>query len=364
MTAVTIQGEKFLLNGQPTYSGREFEGHRIEGLLFNVRAVQATFDDANPETRRHWAYPDTGEWDRDRNVEEFCSALPAWRDHGVLAFTVNFQGGGALFAPEVYFEFDNNGFTPEGGLKPAYAERMAKVLDRADQLGMVPIVGLFYAVHLKKMKDEAAIWRAGHEALTFLEGTGHQNLLIEVANEIEVCERHSGYAVFNPERVHEMLKAYRDAHPGFLYSTSQAGVKPETGDCLPTAALYEAVDFVLMHGNGARADRLERAIYLVRAMPEFEANPKPIVINEDSPGIPNLDVSWRNGVSWGYFDQGYGGEAAWAGDAYVDYRAKPRESRYEELSGFQTPPVNWGINTDLKRPFIERVAEVTGTSGS
>jgi hypothetical protein len=281
----------------------------------------------------------------------------------VLGFTMNFQGGGALFAPDIYFEFDNNGFTPDGELEPAYAERMAKVLARADELGMVPIVGLFYGVHLKKMKDEAAIWRAGYEALAFLEDTGHQNVLIEVANEIEVCVRHSGYDVFRPEQAHEMVKAYRAAHPKFLYSTSQGGVKPETGECMPTVELYDAVDFVLIHGNGARAERLERAIRLIREMPEFKAGPKPIVINEDSPGIPNLDVSWRNGVSWGYFDQGYGGEAAWDGDAYVDYRANPREDRYEDLSGFQTPPVNWGINTDLKRAFFGRVAEVTGASG-
>jgi len=152
MTEISISGEEFLIDSTPTYSGRVFEGKRIQGLLFNVRAVQATFDDANPITRHHWAYPDTGEWDPDRNVADFCAALPLWRDHGVLGFTLNFQGGGALFAPEIYFEFDNNGFTPEGELKLAYAERVAKVLDRADELGMVPIVGLFYGVHLKKMR--------------------------------------------------------------------------------------------------------------------------------------------------------------------------------------------------------------------
>jgi len=135
MTTVSIVGTDFYVNGRPTYAGRVHAGHRVEGLLFNVRAVQATFDDANPETGKYWAYPDSGVWDAERNTEEFCAALPSWKAHGVLAFTVDFQGGGPLYVPEIYGHYDNNAFTPEGELKPAYAARMARVLDAADGLG-------------------------------------------------------------------------------------------------------------------------------------------------------------------------------------------------------------------------------------
>lgn len=360
MTKVSIEGTKFLVDGRPTYAGRTYDGHSIEGLLFNVRAVQATFDDANPETRRHWAYPDTGTWDPERNVEEFCQALPAWRDHGVLGFTLNFQGGGAYFAPEIYQAFDNNAFTPEGHLKGAYAARMARVLNRADELGMVPIVGLFYGVQLAKLQGEEAVWQAADEALSFLASTGHRNLLIELANEVEIVVRFAGYEMFDPEHVHEMINQLRSRYPQFLYSASQVGINAEKGKGIPPASLVTAADYVLIHGNGTRAAELAAGIDVVKALPAYQAAPKPLMINEDSPGIPNLEVAWRRGVSWGYFDQGYGGEAAWAGDAYVDYRAKPREDTYDALSGFQTPPVNWGINTEHKRAFFERVAEITG----
>ena len=47
--------------------------------------VQATFDDRNPETVAHWAYPDTGKWDAERNTREFLAAMPEWRQHGLLA---------------------------------------------------------------------------------------------------------------------------------------------------------------------------------------------------------------------------------------------------------------------------------------
>src|SRR5512146_3447277 len=78
-TAVSIQGDRFFLNGQPTYPGRSYRGMKIEGLLMNVRAVQGIFDDLNPETRGRWAYPDTGKWDPERNTREFIAAMPDWR---------------------------------------------------------------------------------------------------------------------------------------------------------------------------------------------------------------------------------------------------------------------------------------------
>lgn len=81
MTIVTIVGDDFHLNGRPTYEGRAWQGRRIEGLLMNSRMVQVIFDDQMPETRHLWAYPDTNEWDPERNTREFVAAMPAWRKH-------------------------------------------------------------------------------------------------------------------------------------------------------------------------------------------------------------------------------------------------------------------------------------------
>src|SRR5438093_4425416 len=88
-TEVSIRGDSFFINGRPTYEHRTWRGYRIEGLLLNSRMVQGIFDDLNPETRRRWAYPDTGLWDPERNTREFIGALPEWRRHGLLAFTIN-----------------------------------------------------------------------------------------------------------------------------------------------------------------------------------------------------------------------------------------------------------------------------------
>ena len=96
-TVVTIQGREFLVNGRPTYEGRTYDGMKVQGLLFNSRMVQGIFDDRNAETRSRWRYPD-GPWDPERNTREFIDAMPLWRAKGLLAFTINLQGG----SPEGY----------------------------------------------------------------------------------------------------------------------------------------------------------------------------------------------------------------------------------------------------------------------
>ena len=96
-TDVSIRGDAFYINGRLTYAGRTFNGKRIEGLLMNIRVVQGIFDDLNPETASRWVYPDTKRWDPERNTKEFVAAMPDWKSHGVLAFTINLQGGSPGF---------------------------------------------------------------------------------------------------------------------------------------------------------------------------------------------------------------------------------------------------------------------------
>ena len=41
MTRVAIRGEDFLIDGRPTYAGRAWRGHRIEGLLHTVGLAES-----------------------------------------------------------------------------------------------------------------------------------------------------------------------------------------------------------------------------------------------------------------------------------------------------------------------------------
>ena len=133
-TEISIRGEQFFINGKVTYPGVRWQGRRIEGLLLNSRMVQGIFDDLNPETRSLWAYPDTGQWDPDRNTREFIAAMPSWRAHGVLAFTLNLQGG----SPYGYSKdqpWINSAIAPDGSLRGDYLSRLRLILDAADSLG-------------------------------------------------------------------------------------------------------------------------------------------------------------------------------------------------------------------------------------
>ena len=124
-TTVAIDGDRFLIDGRPTYAGRTWRGNRIEGLLMNARMVQGIFDDLNPATQQLWAYPDTKRWDAERNTREFTAAMPEWRRHGLLAFTLNLQGG----SPQGYSQtqpWHNSAFYPNG----SYAKPICIVSNR------------------------------------------------------------------------------------------------------------------------------------------------------------------------------------------------------------------------------------------
>ncbi|MFM9091646.1 MAG: hypothetical protein ACKOUK_07915, partial [Verrucomicrobiota bacterium] len=188
-TTVTIEGEKFLLNGRPTYAGRTWEGVSIEGRLMNARLVQGIFDDLTPATRDRWAYPDTGRWDPDRNTREFLAAMPVWHRHGLLAFTLNLQGG----SPEGYSRaqpWENSAFAADGSLRPDYLARAARILDRANELGMVVILGLFYFGQDERLTDEAAVQRAVDGTVDWLIRRGDRHVLIEVNNETNIRYDH------------------------------------------------------------------------------------------------------------------------------------------------------------------------------
>jgi hypothetical protein len=60
------------------------------------------------------------------------------------------------------------------------------VLDRADELGMIVIVGYFYFGQDERLRDEAAIVSATDAATNWLLDKGYTNVLVEVNNECNI----------------------------------------------------------------------------------------------------------------------------------------------------------------------------------
>jgi hypothetical protein len=335
-TEVSIQSDQFFINGRPTYQGRSYRGMKIEGLLMNSRMVQGIFDDLNPQTRNRWKYPDTGNWNANRNTREFVAAMPEWRRLGLLSFTINLQGG----SPEGYSKeqpWHNSAFDDDGGLRNDYLLRLSKILDRADELGMAPIVGCFYFGQDQRLKDDAALKKAVSNTADWLLDKGYRNILLEISNE---CDNKSyDHAILRPDRLPELLqlaKSVQRSGRRLLVGASFNGGR------IPHPAVAVASDFLLLHGNGVTdPERIAEMVRQARQLPTYR--PMPILFNEDDHfyfdrPVNNMLKALEGYASWGYFD--------------------PGKSDYSD--GYQCPPVNWGISTDRKRAFFSLLKEVTG----
>ena len=353
-TVIGIQGSRFTINGRPTYtasSGFPSADPVIEGTLLNIRAVQGIFDDAHypslgssqhPYQSRlsdqiAFDYPD-GPYSASRNLKEFLAALPDWRRAGILAFTVNLQGGGPTDG-----NFDvhdqphwNSGFDSHGNLKPAYATRLRQVIETADQLGMIVIVGFFYqgSAHWVDMTPgdgnvREAILQASH----FLKSLPNRNILIEIANEVDPSTYE--HSVLRPEGILDAVRlAEETVQHQIPVSFSLYGPFPAPGS--REYAALKVVDYILIHTNNRSPEGVHEYIHSARAS---AGSDRPLLINEDGVSAFNLVAATAEHAGWGYYDQGLN-----------DYR-----------DGFQSPPVNWRINTTAKWVFFDQVARLTGS---
>lgn len=338
-TVVEIKGDQFFINGKPTYQGRYWKGQKIEGLLMNSRMVQGIFDDLNPETATEFAYPDTKRWDADRNTNEFIAAMPQWYGYGMNAFTLNMQGG----SPYGYGNRKclNPGFNSDGSLMEPYMKRLNRILKKADELHMVVILGIFYFGQDQHLTDEQAVIRATDNLVDWLFDKKYRNVIIEIANETNTRGNYD-HKILWPDRIHELIERVKGKRKNgyrFLVGTSYEG------RVVPTSNVVKASDFILIHGNGAKQpEQIQTLIDATRKVDGYRK--MPVVNNEDDhfdfdKETNNFTVSVKNYVSWGYFDFRFPGE--------TDY-----------TEGYQSVPVDWGINSNRKQSFFRKVKEITG----
>ncbi|MCW5735589.1 MAG: hypothetical protein KIS73_15780 [Enhydrobacter sp.] len=345
MPVVTIADGGFCIDGRPTYPGRSWKGHRIEGRLFNSRMANAIADDENPATRGAWAYAD-GDWDAGRSTAEFIGALPAYREHGLLAVCINLSGG----SPQGYSwhqPWKICGFTPEGTIKPDWAARLDSVIGACQRLGMVVILGLFYGKQSGTLTDETAVKAAVTGTVDWLLARNATNVLLEIGNEVDL-ENVWAHPIITAPRCHELIElAQKRSNGKLLASTSLIGIDA------PPVATVAAADFLLPHGNRIHGPdgpfqpsphgiRLQLARW--RASPAYRG--QPIVYNEDDhfefeKPDNHFVAAVEGGASWGFFD----------------YRMS--RERFED--GFQSLPVDWTISSKRKRAFFGLLKEITGS---
>jgi hypothetical protein len=337
-TIVSIKGDQFYINGKPSYENRYWKGNKIEGLLLNSRMVQGIFDDLNPVTAGYWIYPDTKKWDAERNALEFVTNMEKWYSYGLLSFTINIQGG----SPQGYSSSQpwyNSGYMEDGSLRADYFSRLEKILDKADELGMVPILGLFYFGQDEHLRDEKAVVNAVNNVIDWLFEKGYRNILIEINNECNIDKY--DHEILKPQRVHELIEMVQNKKKnGFsFYAGTSFG-----GGYVPIKSVVSISDFLLIHGNGvANSDSISMLVDNTRKVEGYTK--KPILFNEDDhfnfeSDRNNFTTAIKSYASWGYFD----------------YRMK--DESYTD--GYQSVPVDWGINSKRKSGFFNLLKEITG----
>jgi len=338
-TRVSLEGAAVHINGQPTLKGLKWRGVPVEGLLPNMRVVQGTFDDLNPETRAQWAYPDTGVWDPERNTGECVEAMSEWRAKGLLGITLNLQGGSPLgYGNKGWI---NTAFEADGSLRPAYFSRLERLLNRSDELGMVVILGLFYFGQDHTLLDERAVLKAARGTVEWLFERKYTHVLLEVCN--ESTEKGYDHALLRPNGVATLIRTLRaQKQEGRSFPV---GVSFSGGE-LPPDSVVAASDFLLLHGNNQKGVEttpavLRGLIRATRALPSYR--PMLVIINEDDhyafdAAENNFLVATAEYVSWGYFDFRRPGEAF--------------------AEGLQSVPVNWRMNTPRKKAFMDLVSEM------
>jgi hypothetical protein len=269
-TQVALREGRWMINGRLTNPGSA-----AEGLLMNVRLVNAIFEDRAKHP----------EFDPEANTARFIAHLPDYAAHGVNAFTFCLQGGMPGYEGAV-----NSAFEPDGSLRPAYLARVERVIRACDRNDVAVILGLYYQRQSGILRDEPAVRAGVVNAARWIQSRGFRNVLVEVANEYP----HSGFAhalIRDPEGEASLIRLAKATAPGLLVTASGYG----DGKIHPVVA--EACDFLTPHWNGTKVEDIPAR---VAALKKFR---KPVVCNEDDKvgarAVAAMRASVTNGCSYG-----------------------------------------------------------------
>jgi hypothetical protein len=149
------------------------------------------------------------------------------------------------------------------------------------------------------------------------------------------------HEILKPPRVHELIDMVKwKENDGFrFYAGTSYG-----GGFIPLPNVVKSSDFILIHGNGVRdPEKIAEMVEKTRKVDGY--TPKPILFNEDDhfnfeSERNNFVSAIKSYASWGYFD----------------YRMKDEPF----TDGYQSVPVDWGVNSKRKIGFFNLLKDITG----
>lgn len=317
-THLSILGNRLLINRKLIYSEIPGCPEKYHGLLMNARFIQGVFDDAADRQR----FNRFGQiFDPNKNTEDLIHALPQWYEHGLRAITVGFQGGGPCFTIDS-MTIDNNAFSKDGrSMKPEYLDRMNRIIEAADEIGMIVIVSLFYGPQSRFLENDLAVINAVKTASNWLRDQKYTNVILEIANEQNLDAYRIHPILFDEKGISELMRISKRESGGIPVGCS-------TTDKYFSYVIGQESDAILIHGNNMTRQGFYNYIQKAKSIKPS----RPIICNEDSQALSHMQVAMDSGVSWGY---------------------------YNNLTK-QEPPVRWGITRGEDEFFAERLAVTLG----
>lgn len=292
-TTVSIEDGRWHINGEVTYPGQP-----AEGLLMNVRMVNAVFEDDRFPSE--WPSALGEDFNPEVNTATFIEKIPEYAAQGVRAFTIGLQGGMPGYEGAV-----NSAFRSNGGFHPRYMERVQAVIEACNEHGVAVILSCFYqrqhgespthSPHALTARE--TIETAVDNVARWIKDNEFRNVLLEISNEYA----HAGFGQWRDgnwlrsvQGQISLIERARQAHPDLLVSTSGMG----NGTIRP--AIADASDFILIHFNTTSLNDYTNRISRIQA----DSPGKPIVVNEDnkigSVGAEAAERAVEAGASWGF----------------------------------------------------------------
>jgi hypothetical protein len=153
----------------------------------------------------------------DHETQELIDHLDAFASYGINTVSVFFMG--SRFG-------DVKGYRADGSLDPVYAARMGRIIEAADQRGMIVLVGCLYWGN-SKAKHESWTQTEANAAITntvaWLEENDYRNVFVDVDNE-GMAKRAKGFDT------RQMVLAGKAVDPTCVIATNFRGEPPAEAD--------------------------------------------------------------------------------------------------------------------------------------
>lgn len=156
---------------------------------------------------------------------------------------------------------------------------------------MIVIVSYFYGAQSRFLKDDLSVIRAVKTASNWLRDEKFTNVIIEIANEHNVEENKLHPILFDGKGIAELIRIAQRESGGLPVGCSTTGhyFSNDIGN---------ASDVIIIHGNNMSRQMFYNHIQEAKAIKPV----RPIICNEDSQALAEMQVALDEGISWGYYN--------------------------------------------------------------